>query len=131
MALIFSKQQRLPSDSFCVQNGSPIAKNRKLKHAGLFLFKVIQIYADPLIQVHRGRTRIRICSLHSKESNVYVWRPAGMSDLLSGECMCLMLESPWDMGTFCKSVLSQLVSEHNFPALSRNGVAAGKKKKRV
>lgn len=44
--------------------------------------------------------------------------------------MCLMLESPWDMGTFCKSVLSQLVSEHNFPALSRNGIAAGEKKKK-
>lgn len=88
------------SDSFGVKNGKTIARNRKLKHAGLFLFKVIQIYADPLIEVCRGRTRIRICSLHSKESNVYVWRPAGMSDPLSGECMCLMLESPWDMGTF-------------------------------
>lgn len=84
------------SDSFDVKNGMP----NMYSYAGLFLFKVIQIYADPLIEVRCGRTRIQICSIHSKESNVYVWRPAGMSDPLSGECMCLMLESPWDMGTF-------------------------------
>lgn len=66
-----------------------LPKNRKLKHNGLFLFKVIQIYADPLIEVRRGRMHIRICSLHSKETNVYVWRPAGMSDPLSGECVCV------------------------------------------
>jgi len=29
---------------------------------------------------------------------------------------------------FCKSVLSQFVSEHNFPVLSQDGIAAGRKK---
>ncbi len=55
-----------------------------------------------------------------------------MSDPLSGECVCvcvcLMLVPQWDMDTYCKSVLSQFVSEHNFPALSQNGIAAGRKK---
>lgn len=85
------------------------------------------------MEVHRGKKRLGICSRHSKESYVYVWGPAGTSDPLSRERVraraCLMCESLWDVGTFCKSVLSQFVSEHNFATCIWNGIATGEKKK--
>lgn len=85
------------------------------------------------MEVHLGKKRRGICSRHSEESNVYVWGPTGTSDPLSRERVCapacLMCESLWDMGTFCKSVLSQFVSEHNFASCIRNGIATGEKRK--